>query len=310
MARSYVRGFSWVRAGWKSALAIGLLVGSALPERQAVAVEPTVIRLWSGRAPGETEEIGPEAEVPRKDERKTTRITNVSQPTLSVFRPPADKDTGTTVIVCPGGGYNYVVVDKEGTEVIEWLNSLGITGVLLKYRVPARKDRPRHAAPLEDAQRAIGVLRHRAKELGLRSDRIGILGFSAGGHVAALASTRFATRAYEPEDDADRVSCRPDFSLLIYPAYLTLRDESGERLAPEVTVTETTPPAFLMQTQDDSVRVESSVYYYLALKNAKVPGELHVYPAGGHGYGLRLQGPTAATWPARAADWLSAGGWR
>lgn len=285
------------------------LVGVCCAAATASAAEPTVLRVWPGKAPSETDAIGPEQEVQRNDERKTTRITNISDPTLTVFRPAPEKDAQTAVIVCPGGGYNYVVVDKEGTEVIEWLNSLGITGILLKYRVPVRKTRPRHAAPLEDAQRAIRLVRAQAEALGVKPDRIGIMGFSAGGHVAALASTRFDQPSYAPLDDADRLSCRPDFSLLIYPAYLTVADEQGERLAPEATVTAKTPPAFLMQTQDDSVKVESSVYYYLALKKAKVPGELHVYPTGGHGYGMRLEGVDAATWPQRAADWLRAGGW-
>ncbi len=274
--------------------------------RRATGAEPQTIRVWPGKAPGETVAIGPEKEVVRNDERKTTRITDIADPTLVVYRPAADNDRKAAVIVCPGGGYNYVVVDKEGTEVIEWLNKQGITGILLKYRTPVRKDRPKHAAPLEDAQRAIRLVRSRASEWGVRPDHIGIMGFSAGGHVAALASTRFDENAYAPIDDVDKVSSRPDFTLLIYPAYLTIRDDQGERLAPEVTITARTPPAFLMQTQDDSVRVESSVYYYLGLKNAKVLGELHVYPTGGHGYGMRLEGHEAATWPDRASSWLKA----
>jgi acetyl esterase/lipase len=176
--------------------------------------------------------------------------------------------------------------------------------------VPPRKDRPKQIPPLEDAQRAISVLRQRSAEFGLRADRIGIMGFSAGGHVAALASTRFSKREYTAVDAADETSCRPDFSLLIYPAYLTIRDAAGERLAPDLPVDPKTPPAFLMQTQDDSVRVESAIFYYLALKNAKVPAELHVFPSGGHGYGLRVDGPGLGEWPQRAAEWLSAGGWR
>ncbi|MEY4177908.1 MAG: hypothetical protein RLY70_1482 [Planctomycetota bacterium] len=293
------------------------LTGAApgTPEQAAARLAPpTVVRLWPGRAPGpaagDTSSVQPESEVVRKEERKATRITNISEPTLSIYPPRDVKPNGAAVIVCPGGGYNYVVVDKEGTEAIAWLNSLGITGVLLKYRVPPRPDRPKHAAPLEDAQRAIGLLRQRSAEFGVRPDRIGIMGFSAGGHVAALASTRFAKREYAAVDAADEISCRPDFSLLIYPAYLTVRDAAGERLAPDLPVDSKTPPAFLMQTQDDSVRVESAIYYYLALKNAKVPGELHVYPSGGHGYGLRVEGRGLGEWPTRAADWLSAGGWR
>ena len=220
----------------------------------------------------------------------------------------AEQNTGTAVIVCPGGGYNYVVADKEGSEVAEWLSSFGVTGVLLKYRVPACKDRPKHEAPVQDAQRTISLLRHRAAEFGLKPDHIGIMGFSAGGHVAACASTNFAARTYDAVDEADTQSCRPDFSMLIYPAYLTIK-EQADKLAPEVPVSETTPPTFLMMTQDDGVRVESALFYYLALKQAKVPAELHLYPTGGHGYGLRLEGHTAATWPQRAEDWMQAGGW-
>lgn len=262
-----------------------------------------VISVWPAMAPGEKGDIPPESEIVRNETPKATRITNISQPTLTLFRPPADKDTGTVVIVCPGGGYNYVVVDKEGTEIIQWLNSLGVSGALLKYRTPARKDRPKYLAPLQDAQRAISLLRHRAVELGIKPDRIGIMGFSAGGHVAAGASTNFEKRSYEPLDVVDQTSCRPDFSLLIYPAYLTVKD-NGDKVAAELPVSAKVPPTFLMMTQDDGVRVESALFYYLALKNAKVPAELHLFPSGGHGYGLRITGHNAATWPLRAADWL------
>lgn len=286
-------------------------IAATVMAQSASSVEPSPpIAIWPKTAPGENGDIGPEAEVEatRKDERKTTRITNITSPTLTMFRPTSEKNTGTAIIVCPGGGYSYVVADKEGSEVAEWLSSIGITGVLLKYRVPVRKDRPRHEPPLQDAQRAVSLLRHRATEFGIDPARIGIMGFSAGGHVAACASTNFATRTYEAIDDSDKQSCRPDFSMLIYPAYLTLKDE-GDKLAPEVPVSSKTPPTFLMMTQDDGVRVESALFYYLALKQAKVPAELHLYPSGGHGYGLRLEGHTAASWPRRAEDWLRAGGW-
>ncbi|MCX7420671.1 MAG: alpha/beta hydrolase [Planctomycetia bacterium] len=290
-------------------LSILCILGCFVMVQTSQSAEPSSpIALWPKVAPGENGDIGPEAEVVRKDERKTTRITNISNPTLTLFRPTTEKNTGAAVIVCPGGGYSYVVADKEGSEVAEWLSTIGVTGVLLKYRVPIRKDRLKHEPPLQDAQRAIGLLRHRASEFGIKPDHIGIMGFSAGGHVAACASTNFAARTYEVVDEADKQSCRPDFSLLIYPAYLTLKDE-GDKLAPEVPVSPKTPPTFLMMTQDDGVRVESALFYYLALKQAKVPAELHLYPSGGHGYGLRLEGHTAATWPQRAEDWLLAGGW-
>jgi acetyl esterase/lipase len=198
-------------------------------------------------------------------------------------------------------------MDLEGTEICEWLNSIGVTGVLVKYRVPARRGLPRHAAPLQDAQRAIGLVRHRAAEWSIDPKRIGVLGFSAGGHLAAAASNNFEKRTYEPQDEGDSVSCRPDFSVLIYPAYLTVRDE-GDKLAPEVSVTANTPPTILIQAEDDGVRVENSLFYYLALKNVKVPAEMHLYPKGGHGYGLRPSDKLVTTWPARVEDWMRSSG--
>ena len=236
----------------------------------------------------------------------TIRITNVTQPTLTVFRPPADKDTGTAVVICPGGGYNILAFNKEGTDVAEWLNSIGVTGVVLKYRVPARKGLERYAAPLQDAQRALGLVRHRAREWGIDPDRIGVLGFSAGGHLSAALSNNYDKRTYEPVDEADQVSCRPDFAVLVYPAYLVSKQNND--LAPELKVTAHTPRTFLVQTEDDGVRVECSLFYYLALKNAKVPAEMHLYPTGGHGYGLRPSAKPVSTWPQRAEQWLQSCG--
>jgi acetyl esterase/lipase len=188
------------------------------------------------------------------------------------------------------------------------LNSLGVTAVLVKYRVPRREDRERYAAPLQDAQRALGMVRHRATELGIDPERIGVLGFSAGGHLAAALSTNHASRTYEPMDAADAVSCRPDFTVLVYPGYLVVREE-GDRVSPELEVTEKTPPTFLVMAQDDGVRVENVLFYYLALKRAGVPSELHVYATGGHGYGLRRTGELVTTWPDRVADWMRSNGW-
>lgn len=273
------------------------------------AADPqTSLPLWPGPVPGEKGDIGAEADMTRPTEglvagKRLMRIGNVSQPTLTIFSPPKDKDTGAAVVVCPGGGYHILAWDLEGTEVCEWLNSIGVTGVLLKYRVPKRAGLERHTAPLQDAQRALGVVRSRAKELGLDPKRIGALGFSAGGHLAAALGTNSDQRTYDPLDDADTASCRPDFTILIYPAYLTLKDD-GDKLAPEIKVTAQTPPAFLAMTQDDPIRVENALFYSLALKNAKVPCELHVYPTGGHGYGLRPSDHGVTSWPARATEWM------
>jgi acetyl esterase/lipase len=268
-----------------------------------LAGEP--ILLWPGVAPGETGEIGPEREQPKKAGDSTIRLTDVTRPSLEVFLPPREKTTGLAVVICPGGGYNILAYNKEGTEVAQWLNTIGAAGIVLKYRVPARKGRQRHEAPLQDAQRALGMVRQRAREWMIDPDRIGVLGFSAGGHVAATLSNQYEKRTYPRVDEADDLSCRPSFALLMYPAYLVDRKE-GNTLAPELNVTARTPPTFLAQTEDDGVGVECSLFYYLALKNAKVPAEMHLYPDGGHGYGLRPSAHTVSTWPQRAEEWLRA----
>jgi len=193
------------------------------------------------------------------------------------------------MIVCPGGGYSILAIDLEGTEICEWLNTLGITAVLLKYRVPAREGQPRYQAPLQDAQRALGLVRYHAAKWGIDTGKIGIMGFSAGGHLSAVLSTNYSSRTYEPTDEADGTSCRPNFVMLVYPAYLTVKEE-GDKIAPELHIDSTTSPTLLIQTEDDPVRVESSVYYFLALKKEKVPAEMHLYAKGGHGYGLRNKG--------------------
>jgi acetyl esterase/lipase len=277
------------------------LLLTLLGPRGSAADEP--IRLWPGVAPGETGEIGPEQEQPGKPGDNTIRLGNVTQPTLEVFLPPREKNTGAAVVICPGGGYNILAYNKEGTEVAQWLNSIGVAGIVLKYRVPARKGRERYEAPLQDAQRSLGIVRLRARQWMIDPARIGILGFSAGGHLAATLSNQHEKRTYPRVDEADDASCRPDFTLLIYPAYLIPR-KGDNTLAPEIKVMSDTPPTFLAQTEDDGVRVECSLFYYLALKNAKVPAEMHLYPDGGHGYGLRPSSHNVSHWPQRAEEWL------
>ena len=271
------------------------------------AVNADEIKIWPDKAPGETAELGPEKDTTKPTDnliagRPLIRLGNVSTPTIQVFRPTAGGN-GTGVLVFPGGGYHILAMDLEGTEVCEWLNSLGITAVLLKYRVPKREGRERHAAPLQDAQRAFGLVRRRAKEFGLNTERIGVIGFSAGAHLAAaLATSSSGNRTYPLVDDFDQVSCRPDFTILIYPGYLSAKEDN--RVPLEVAVSTNTPPTFLAMSQDDPVRVENVLFYGVALKEAKVPFELHVYPTGGHGYGLRKSEHLVTTWTDRAADWL------
>jgi len=267
-----------------------------------------VMMLWPGKAPGETNVIGEEKDMTKPTDGKIAgkpviRLGNVSTPTLAVYHPPKEKDTGAAVVVFPGGGYSILAMDLEGTEVCEWLNSIGVTGVLLKYRVPKRAGLDRHVPALQDAQRAIGLVRAKANELGIDPQRIGVLGFSAGGHLAAALSASTAQRTYPKVDEADDVSCRPDFSVLIYPAYLTLKDQ-GDKINPETAVSSNTPPTFLVMAENDPVRVENVLFYSIALKQAGVPFELHTYPQGGHGYGLRRTENPLTAWPDRAAEWM------
>jgi acetyl esterase/lipase len=294
-----MKTFTWV------ALWIGLLAAAPVSGAESV---PQALPLWPGIAPGEKEPIGEEHDITTSKDnlvagKPLIRLGNVSQPEITVYRPTSPAPNGAAVVVCPGGGYHILAMDLEGTEVCQWLNTLGVTGVLLKYRVPARAGLEKHTAALQDAQRALGIVRQRAKDWNLDPQRIGILGFSAGGHLAALASNQFASRSYPACDAADAVSCRPDFTILIYPAYLTVK-EQGDKIAPELTLTSNTPPTFIAMTEDDPVRVETGLFYAAGLRKVNVPFELHIYPEGGHGYGLRPSSDGVTTWPQRASEWM------
>jgi len=207
------------------------------------------------------------------------------------------------VVVFPGGGYRILAIDLEGTEVCDWLNSAGVDCILVKYRVPDSGPYPKSSAALQDAQRALGIVRSHSSEWYIDPHRIGVLGFSAGAHLAAALSTHFDQRFYDPIDAADGLSCRPDFAVIVYPGYLALAEKN---FAPntDIAVTGQTPPSFIVQAEDDPVHVENAVVYFLALKNAKVPAELHVYAEGGHGYGLRRTTLPVTTWPLSMERWL------
>jgi acetyl esterase/lipase len=267
--------------------------------------------LWPEGPPGEKPSKGMEQDITKPSDdlyggKRVTRISNVSIPAITLYRPSQDKDTGAAVLVCPGGGYQTLSMDLEGSEVCRWLNSIGVTALLLKYRVPAQPGSEQFAAPLQDVQRALGLARFHATEWHIDSRRIGIIGFSAGGHLSAAASTRFEKRTYATVDESDRVSCRPDFAMLIYPAYLVRQEglELGSELKPELTVTSNTPPTFLVHAEDDPIHVENSLFYYLALKKARVPAELHVFAKGGHAFALRASDKAVMTWPHRAEEWM------
>jgi len=266
----------------------------------AVATEKPM-KVWPDGAPGEKGDLGAETATPSKPgQKQVLRISNVTVPTLQ-FYPAKKNNTGTTVVVCPGGGYNILAWDLEGTEVCDWLNSLGVNAVLLKYRVPRRKGLPPYHAPLQDAQRTMSYVRAHAKQWKINPARIGILGFSAGGNLAAMTSMHFDKRHYEMIDEIDQVSSRPDFTILIYPAYLTTADG---KLVPEAKVTKQTPPMFMQHAYNDGVTPESSVLMWLALKRLGVPAEMHITETGGHGYGLRVTDSNSHRWPTRCEQWM------
>jgi len=263
----------------------------------------TTVRLWPHAPAGTAPEIDATTSADRLVAGKPViRLTNVSDPTITLYQ-PSGKNTGAAVVVFPGGAYRVLAIDLEGTEVCAWLNSIGTTCVLLKYRVPDSGPYPKSAAALEDAQRALGMVRAHADQWGIDSNRVGVLGFSAGAHLAAALSTHFDQRLYDPVDAADQLSCRPDFSVIVYPGYLAISEQNFAP-NPEIHVTGKSPPSFIVQAEDDPVHVENSTVYFLALKSAEVPAEMHLYAQGGHGYGLRPTELPVTGWPALVETWL------
>ncbi len=244
------------------------------------------------------------------------------RPTLTIYLPAKEKATGAAVVICPGGGYGHLAMDHEGHQIAQWLNSFGVAGFILQYRHRNSGAGYGHPAPLQDAQRAIRIVRTRANEWNVDPDRIGILGFSAGGHLASCAGTHFQNRYSDARDSIDKVSCRPDFMVLIYPVIsftewcthkgsrrnLLGNDpakELVENLSNERQVTPNTPPTFLIHGNDDKgVPPENSILFYLALRKAKVPAEMHIYESGRHGFGLGKDYGAVSSWPVRCADWM------
>jgi acetyl esterase/lipase len=268
--------------------------------------EPITLKLWPNGVPGTPTTKDPETTLNRPDlndkRGPVHRITNVTDPTLTVYR--AAKPNGAAIVDFPGGGYRWLAIDIEGSEVCDFFTRAGITCIVVKYRVPQLDQHSRYEQPLQDAQRALGIVRLHAKEWKIDPDRIGVVGFSAGGQLSAVLSNNFQKRTYTPLDDADQQSCRPNFAVILYPGYLNSAKQDGT-VAPEVMPSADTPPTFLFQTEDDSAHVENSLAYYAALKNAKVPVEMHNYPVGGHGYGTRGQAvPVAGIWPNLVIDWM------
>ncbi|MBN2699337.1 MAG: alpha/beta hydrolase [Bacteroidales bacterium] len=255
------------------------------------AQQVDTIYLWPGAVPGETEPKHP-AVVDSNRSGNTTRLTDVTNPMVVEFIPEEGAFNGSSVVICPGGAYNILSIDKEGYEIAEWLNTLGYKAFVLQYRVPQKQE-----GALQDVQRALRIARSRTGASG----KVGVLGFSAGGSLSARASTRFNEKTYEPVDHLDELSCRPDFTVLIYPAYLD--HGPGRTLTPELTITGETPPMFLFGTIDDKYG-NSALVMTGALRDAGIPAELHMLPAGGHGYGLRPGNAAGERWPLLCAKWM------
>jgi acetyl esterase/lipase len=286
-----------------------VLLLSGLSLSALSAAEPLVLNVWPGTPPGDTATLPPEADLTKDTDkliagRRIIKLGNVTTPQLAVYRPAKEKDTGASIIICPGGGFNILAYDLEGTEVATWLNSLGVTGIVLKYRVPSRDPKQGWLAPVQDAQRAVSLVRAHAAEWGLDPARIGILGFSAGGTTAAYTSLFLEDRRYPALDDADKISCRPDFTLLIYTGGFS--EKFPAAMTNTITFTKAAPPMFLVQAFDDPVSVQNTLHIATELKNAGGSAELHVYDTGGHGYGLRYVAThPVTTWPKRAEEWLA-----
>ena len=253
------------------------------------------VYLWPGVVPGETESKHDPVQAPNKD-GDVIRLTDITNPAFLVFKPAKEMNNGAGVIICPGGGYSILAINKEGYEIADWLTKQGFTAFVLQYRVPKKQE-----GALMDIQRAIRLIRNDAASYGLKTNKLGVMGFSAGGSLSARAATLSTKKSYSPVDKTDSLSCRPDFALLIYPAYL---DQGINRtLTPELTVNQNTPPMFLFATADDTYG-NSALVMAGAVRDAKVPVELHLMAKGGHGYGLRKGNIAAETWPGLAEIWL------
>lgn len=302
---------------WHPALFCLLALGSA--GTQAGVWQPgqglKQERIWPGAAPNALPH--PKAEAVASDWAK---VTDVSEPTMTRY-PPKGHNTGVAVVVFPGGGYQMLAMDLEGTEICDWLTARGVTCVLLKYRVPNsgptwvdnHRYYPKVQTALQDAQRTLGLVRQHAAQWRIDPHKVGVMGFSAGGHLVAAVSTHFQQRTYAPVDAADQLSSRPDFAIAAYPGHLWLhedddratRDETDLRLRPDIRPTADTPPTFLVMAEDDHVDgVQQALAYYVALQKAGVPTEMHLYAQGGHAFGLREAKLPIGQWPQLVETWL------
>jgi acetyl esterase/lipase len=291
-----------------------LLISVALLATVTVSVsQTTTLPLWPSGVPGDKNVAAGQMEADTTTPadalvagKRVERLGFVSTPTLTFYRPDESTANGAAIVVLPGGAYKILAYDLEGTEVCTWLNSIGVACALVKYRVPNAGPYPTHTQDLADAQRAVRLVREHTSEWHLDSKRIGVLGFSAGAHLAAVLGTHPA-HSYPPTDAADQLSARPDFSLLIYPAYLVKESDQENKddpLTPEVQPVALTPPTFLVQAEDDPIKVENALHYYEALRRVDVSAEMHLYAHGGHGFGLRPTKLPITHWPDLASAWM------
>lgn len=281
-----------------------ILAAALLVTSRWSAAETETIRLWPGEPPLAVTNPQPEKELPldKGMDPDIVRLGNVSEPSMTVYHPPAGQRNGTCVLICPGGGYSILAMKHEGSQVAEWLNTLGVTAVVLKYRVPVPKGEPAVVRPLLDAQRAMSLIRSRAGAWGINKDRVGILGFSAGGNLAAWVLCEGNRRAPEYPQGETSERCRPDFGILIYPAYMV---GAGAGKAPPTIHLDAKPgPTFLVMAADDPLGPENVISFFEALRKAEVPAALHVFQKGGHGFGMLPNGLPVNHWPALCADWM------
>lgn len=300
MARIYIFPF---------AVLFALLLVMDSGRSQVFADKPQLIEIWPSGLPADAVKIDEATIAKLQSELTEERIKYVDVPTLTLYQAPQETANGCAVVICPGGAYNILAWPKEGIEVAQWFNSIGVTAFVLKYRVPRRNPDKIHWEPMQDVQRAIRVVRHQADKWKIDPSRIGTLGFSAGGHLTVMSGVQFNTKSYDRVDEADDLSCRPDFICPIYAAYLAddYKDNVAQ-LGSLVTVTKETPPTFMAVTWDDSMRGAQSALLFARLREHGVPAELHAYSRGGHGYGIRASDNPVSSWHHRLGDWLKVSG--
>jgi len=301
----------------------GLLLLSFILLIQTAGAQPFNLKLWTDDIPGSISGSDYK-EVSTVENGIITRWIKVTDPSLTVFLPAKEKATGTAVLICPGGGYGALAFNHEGNDIAKWLNDNGIAGIILKYRLPSdliMKDKS--VGPLQDAQEAMRTIRRNAASWNINPSKIGVIGFSAGGHLASTLSTHFDEKVY---DIKDNISARPDFSILMYPV-ITMdasfthmgsrrnligenpSEEAVRHFSNEQQINEKTPPAFLVHSADDkAVPIKNSMTYYENLSKFNIPSELHIFQKGGHGYGLAVNGETQSAWPDLCLRWLKASG--